>query len=202
MHYILLMIVEADTAEQAMTKSEKGFDDLIANDNGGWDYYTIFESDEDDPTERTMSGTARFGRRNNPTNFIDGDGWELIRKFQDYMKEDFVDNMDDIRRILNTHTSKEIFENLGNWQYKRDGVDDEICNICKGQTYKGCWNIMMSFSSSEMEYDLGNNRVFGLKEYEDGSVWVRNLYNDHKFREWANGKEMERIWIVQADMHR
>lgn len=200
------MLVVAESAEEAMRLSEKGFDKLIEMDNGGWDYYTIFNSEIDDPKTRVVSGTARWGEQQNPINFHTVESWELIRSVWDYYRNDFTRAMDKLRRILNTHTSEQIYENLGDWEHKRDGLDKEICYACKNIDYGRCWDIMSLFRHNELEYDVGNNIMFGMEidTFSDDSEYVdiTCLFNDQKLKQWLDGKVAEKVWIVLADMHR
>lgn len=198
MHYILKMFVVADDEEHAFKKAVQAYDRLIEMDDGGWDYYTLFNGPGDGSF---VSGTNRWGEQKNPLKLMSTEWYQLRHEIFKYMENDFEYNVDKIRVILNTHTNRELYKSLSDYKHKRDGLEKELCYVCRNKGHS-CTNFLSYIQGSEYEYDVGNNVLFGMDEWSEDDFEVVPIYNEATERNYLEGKEKDKIWIVLADMHR
>ena len=186
------MIVVAENEDEAIKEAEKGYNKLIDLDNGGWDWFTIFNTPKDNTG---IYATSRWGKVSSPLKFKSPESWEVLSSCYEYMGKKFMRSIDEIRVLLNTHTNIQVYEEI----YPIDKEEKDCqCNTtrCKLATF------MNLVSQCDLEHDYGENILFGLDKWDEDEYEVENLFNKKQVMSFISDKDQEKLWIVLADMHR
>ncbi|QFU84464.1 hypothetical protein [Natronorubrum aibiense] len=111
MHMIIYALVEASTAEEALSTGQTVFDRLVGAEPQScavFDYYVTF--DEEDTT---VAGKARWGDLPTAAPITSGEGEELLERAWETTKKEFQRNLNRVKQALEEHSDDEIMRNAG-----------------------------------------------------------------------------------------
>lgn len=103
MHRVIKAIVYATSEEEALEEAKDIFDRLV--DAGKFDYYTTFDMDGNG-----VSGSDRWGDLPTVARADSEEGRKLINRAMRKMKDEFEDNIEKIRKMVNECDNETLFE--------------------------------------------------------------------------------------------
>lgn len=103
MHKVINFIVYAKTENEAKDNAEILLDTLV--ERGVYDYGTFFDDDT-----KGASGQARWGEKTPVVDVESNEGKDIIEEGMKYTKEEFMNNLQKIRRLLKEFNNEELFE--------------------------------------------------------------------------------------------
>ena len=86
------------------------YDFLIETGNGGHDYYTIFNSDQDHQYD--SSGSGRWGEQKNPIKVDSKKAKKLLAEFLKAVNDEITETFNTIKDLLANKTQSEILNNM------------------------------------------------------------------------------------------
>jgi hypothetical protein len=211
-HQIIRVIVYAKTESEAIDKARKNLERLCDEDNGPFDYFQMFGTYDD---TSPVCGTARWGKM--PTILLahSKEGKKLITEGAKRTKAEFMRNIYQLRRYIETHTDEELYlerVERPNECMKCDTIIemDKPRDYDKGKVSYPHW-FFKAIASWTGTYRgsqvwLYDNDCEGIRTpYELNNVMTkyRSLYEDNDSIEGPkpNPYKDDLIWVCPADVH-
>jgi len=188
MHMVIRAIVYARNKEEALEKGKEIFQQLCKR--GFFDYYVTFDED------RPLSGKSRWGNITPVAKANSKTGKALIKQGMDFTKENFMECMAKIRKILSAFSDEEIFERKPSSanQVVRKSVEDSNLDLLLTKYYMHC-----AGSSEGHTVWLYDNDGVGIHDSEH----LENVLDKWE-KASRNGKNAYRdldVYVVPADVH-
>lgn len=209
MHYVTRMLVpcDSDNVKDVFAMGTRAYNYLVDRAGGSYDSFVIFNNYDD--VDSSTYGTPRFGKRKNPMKKGTNEYEQEIETAWTLIKEDWFNDMDVLRRILQNHTNEQIWRNDENYDILKK-ESNEFCNVCdifvpKQQIMDKC-NVF-SFKTYQVNFTDNwiANRMFGYIPEEDGIEELTKIHNPYtlKFYEECIQKYaiQKQLWMVLADVH-
>jgi len=168
MHQVITVIVYAENKNEALDKAKTIFERLCENQYP-FDYFTTFDEDG-----IGTSGKDRWGNLPAVTLAISKKGKELIEQGIKFTKDEFMENLKIIRKLLKKKTDKELFEKDGGVEMFRFS----------------CYQIGRHRGSSVWLYDNDGEGITDPEHLKN----VLKKWNDKSYRGL-------KIYVVPADVH-
>lgn len=192
MHMVIRAIVYAKTEKEALEKAKEVFDKLVE-----WkifDYYVTF-----DGAGTAVSGRGRWGDLPAVADVTSKNGKQLIEDGMKFIKEDFMDNIKEIRKALKIFSDRELFEGKN----MKDKTEIKVAEALDGDEYLYLLNLFRMYCDGIAKEDSY------LFNDEGGSIdtpeHLKNALNKYKGIYEDDGKENPyknmKIWVVPADVH-
>ncbi len=183
-HQIIQIICYADNKKEARERAEIILNDNIVGDRQPFDYGTFFDEESD------ISGKSRWGKKN-PVMLADSkEGKKLIDMGMRDTKDEFKENLKNIRDIIDSYTDEELFEEevltekskiIENLEEKKENMGIRYfkyyCNNLGQYTGTDIW--------------LYDNNGEGIRN----SKALKNVLN-----KWGE-KNKQKVYLVPIDVH-
>ena len=178
-HQIISAIVEAQDEKEALENGKEIFENLCG-EGKPFDYYTTFEGEG-----TVVSGKDRWGGVPAVIKVDSDEGKKWIDKFMDITKNEFSDNLQRIRKVLEHYSDDDIFE--GEVQSDTSKVVDKLCKTKDIDLHSVRYSM----------YCCGMYNGYCIWLYNNDGEGIRNQ-RDLKWALENNGKSN---WIIPVDVH-
>jgi hypothetical protein len=207
-HYVTRMLVPCDSesVQDIFAMATKAYDYLVKQADGSYDSFVIFNNYDD--VGSSTYGTPRFGKRKNPMKKGTDEYIQEIETAWTLIKEDWCQDMDILRQLLQNHTNEQLWRNDDNYDtFKKEERD--FCNICnifhpnRGMTT--CNNFSFRANQVAFDYNWVANRMFGYIPEEDNMEELVKIHNPYKLKFYEKCIKkygiQKQLWMVLADVH-
>jgi len=174
MHALIYAIVYAHNEEEALEKAKNIFADLV--ERNVFDYFATFDMTPFSPRDR-------WGNIPAVMNALHPDAMKRISDAMDMTWKEFKENITTVRKLLDTYTDEEIFEEEAKVEKSK-----EFNPIHIARHYFDC--VARSEGPGVFLYDNDGAGITSRRVLK----YVMNKWNDKEYEDLD-------IWLVPADVH-
>lgn len=195
MHQIIRAIVYAQDKEEALSKAKNIFDGMCGEENYPFDYSTTFDEEGS-----TVSGKGRWGNITPVTLATSKEGKKLIDDGMKFTKDGFMENIKNIRKLINKYSDDELFyeEVIDTKKKVVNKLEGNEGNDGLDMFKYDCYGIGQYKGSNIYLYDQDGEGIRDNKHLKDVLSKWECLYEKAGK---TNPNRYENIYVVPADVH-